>query len=117
MARRSQPKDEILKDLVGTALADMPGLDDDTRTVAVERIIDALRPVVGEAAERRRNEGVLRASFKDGFMFGKNAQRASPWHIAIWKASQTYTRLRRAQAGDESVIAHAAAFARYNFDD
>lgn len=112
MARRKEPADEELKRLVAESLKD---LGEDGAAEVAERVMDVLRPVVGAAAERRRNESALRDAFKEGYLTGQNAGRWSRWHAIIWKHSELFKRMRAQEERTEGSVAAAAKYANFNF--
>lgn len=112
MARRKEPGDEELRRLLVEAVRE---LGDDASEIVGDRAMEVLRPLIGAAAERRRNEGALRDAFREGYFTGQQAGRWNRWHIAIWKNSSLYRRMRSKDEQHPHSIAAAAKFAGYNY--
>lgn len=110
MTRTASTIDQSIRRRIVAELEASAGDDIESRA---DRILSALQPVVGAAAQRRRNESSMRAAFKEGFLTGQKASRFSPWHSVIWVNSKLFRRMRedtRTPGSDEAAL----RFARYN---
>ena len=110
MTRTTCSIDQSIRRRIVAELETCPQEDVDAKA---DRILSALQPVVGAAAQRRRNESSMRAAFKEGFLTGQKASRFSPWHSVIWVNSVLFRRMReetRKPGSDEAAL----RFARYN---
>ena len=112
MARRKDPAEDELKRLIVESVGHM---GEEIAADVGGRVMTALRPVVGAAAERRRNEGALREAFQEGYLTGQQAGRWSRWHGLIWKHSALFRRLRSQTDQTPQKMAAAARFADFNF--
>jgi len=73
-------------------------------------IMEALLPVVGARALRRRSESQLMSAFREGYLSGKFAGRMARWHSQVWRGSQMFKTLRE-PANDQL----SARYDHYNF--
>lgn len=112
MARRKEPGDDELRRRLVDSVRD---LGEDASELVGDRVMEVLRPLIGAAAERRRNEGALREAFREGYLMGQQSGRWNRWHVAIWKASGLFKRLRAQTEQHPHSIAAAAKFSDYNY--
>jgi hypothetical protein len=112
MARRKEPADDELQLLIADSVRD---LGDETAADVAARVMDALRPVMGAAAERRRSEGALRDAFREGYLTGQQAGRWNRWHALVWKHSALFRRLRAKEDQSVQSVAAAARYADLNY--
>jgi hypothetical protein len=110
VTRAASSIDESIRRRIVAELQACPHEDVEAKA---DRLLAALQPVVGAAAQRRRNESSMKAAFKEGFLTGQKASRFSPWHSVIWVNSVLFRRMRdetRTPGSDEAAL----RFARYN---
>lgn len=105
--------DERLKTVISDVLATM--VPSDKLDKSVETMLEAMTPVVGAAAVRRRLSSDLRASFREGFMTGKLAGRFSHWHDIIWRNSSIFKLLK--DSNNEETQKIQERYSQYNFTD
>lgn len=112
MARRTEPADDELRlAIVGS----IGHLDENAAADVANRVMEALRPMIGAAAERRRSEGALREAFKEGYLTGQQAGRWSRWHALVWKHSALFKRLKARDEQSVQSLASAAKYADFNY--
>lgn len=115
MARKPEPKDDQLKALIAEALGPhLDGAAEETSAVLVEAVMARLKPVIGAAAERRRNQSLLREAFREGFRTGQSQGRFARWHSLLWTHSAMARRLRETSTG--ATVAQQSRYAAYNYD-
>ncbi len=82
---------------------------------SVEAMLEAMTPIVGAAAIRRRLASDLRASFREGFMTGKLAGKFSHWHDIIWRNSSIFKLLK--DSNNEEALKIQERYSQYNFTE
>lgn len=105
--------DEKLKSVVSHALSGM--VPANKLDKSVETMMEALTPVIGAAAIRRRNASDMRASFREGFMTGKLAGKFSHWHDIIWRNSFIFKLLQESKDGEAQMIQER--YSQYNYTE
>lgn len=115
MPRKPDPQDDQLRGLIAEALASHPDQDGgETRDALADAVMAMLKPVIGAAAERRRNQSMLRDAFREGFRTGQSLGRFARWHSLLWTHSAFARRLR--EKPNETTIAQQSRYAAYNYD-
>ena len=107
MARKKDPSDEEIRILVREAVAE---LGDELADSISDKVMDAVTPLIGAAAERRRNESDMREAFKEGFFTSKRLGQFARWHTMLWRHSSMFQTMK---AKSESTLQDQAAQSRY----